>query len=156
MLSACNSGLGKDVRGEGLVGLTRGFMYAGAASVVASLWRVDDEATAELMSHFYEALLTEGLRPPAALRQAQFAMWRQRRWRSPYFWAAFTLQGEYRLGGGAELRKRQQGVEPGVVVAAALLTSTLFLSGLRLIRRRRVPGNRRSEANSNAPDRADT
>jgi CHAT domain-containing protein len=96
VLSACQTALGKDVRGEGLVGLTRGFMYAGARRVVASLWKVDDSATAELMGQFYGALLGKGLRPAEALRAAQLQMWRQPRWRSPYFWAAFTLQGEWK------------------------------------------------------------
>lgn len=95
VLSACQTALGKEVRGEGLVGLTRGFMYAGAARVIASLWRVDDSATAELMGEFYRRMLGEGLRPAAALRAAQIHMWQQNRWRSPYFWAAFTLQGEW-------------------------------------------------------------
>jgi tetratricopeptide (TPR) repeat protein len=96
VLSACQTALGKDVRGEGLVGLTRGFMYAGARRVVASLWKVDDSATAELMGEFYSAMLGKGLRPAEALRAAQLHMARQQRWRSPYFWAAFTLQGEWR------------------------------------------------------------
>ena len=71
VLSACHTALGKEVRGEGLVGLTRGFMYAGASGVVASLWQVDDRATAELMKHFYTNMLQHGMRPPAALRAAQ-------------------------------------------------------------------------------------
>lgn len=96
VLSACQTALGKDVRGEGLVGLTRGFMYAGARRVVASLWKVDDSATAELMGQFYREMLGKGLRPAEALRAAQLHMWQQRRWRSPYFWAAFVLQGEWR------------------------------------------------------------
>jgi CHAT domain-containing protein/predicted negative regulator of RcsB-dependent stress response len=96
VLSACQTALGKDVRGEGLVGLTRGFMYAGARRVVASLWKVDDSATAELMGEFYREMLVKGSRPADALRAAQLHMWRQQRWRSPYFWAAFTLQGEWR------------------------------------------------------------
>ncbi|HYO64223.1 MAG TPA: CHAT domain-containing protein [Pyrinomonadaceae bacterium] len=96
VLSACQTALGKDVRGEGLVGLTRGFMYAGAARVVASLWKVDDGATAELMGEFYRAMFSEGMRPAEALRAAQVRMWEQTRWRSPYYWAAFTLQGEWR------------------------------------------------------------
>ncbi len=95
VLSACRTALGKEVNGEGLVGLTRGFMYAGSKSVVASLWKVDDRATAELMTHFYRAMLKDGLRPSAALRAAKEAMWRQKRWHEPYFWAAFVLQGEY-------------------------------------------------------------
>jgi CHAT domain-containing protein len=95
VLSACRTGLGKDVRGEGLIGLTRGFMYAGASSVIASLWKVDDEATAELMKHFYSNMLQHGMTPAAALRQAQNTIRQQPHWRSPYFWAAFTLQGDY-------------------------------------------------------------
>ncbi|HEX6732028.1 MAG TPA: CHAT domain-containing tetratricopeptide repeat protein, partial [Pyrinomonadaceae bacterium] len=95
VLSACSTGLGKDVKGEGLIGLTRGFMYAGASSVVASLWKVDDEATAELMKHFYEAMFGKGLTPAAALRDAQLIMSRDQRWQSPYFWAGFVIQGRY-------------------------------------------------------------
>jgi CHAT domain-containing protein/tetratricopeptide (TPR) repeat protein len=96
VLSACNTGLGKEIRGEGLVGIVRGFMYAGAARVVASLWKVDDEATAELMKRFYQQMLQEGKTPAAALRAAQVEMWQQKRWHSPYYWAAFVLQGEWK------------------------------------------------------------
>jgi CHAT domain-containing protein/Tfp pilus assembly protein PilF len=96
VLSACQTALGKDIRGEGLVGLTRGFMYAGAARVLASLWSVEDRATAELMKRFYRAMLIDRLSPAAALRQAQIEMSRIPRFRSPYFWAGFTLQGEWR------------------------------------------------------------
>jgi CHAT domain-containing protein/tetratricopeptide (TPR) repeat protein len=96
VLSGCETALGKEIRGEGLVGLTRGFLYAGAARVVASLWRVQDRATAELMARFYGALLRQGLRPAAALRQAQLAIARERRWRDPYYWAPFVLQGDWR------------------------------------------------------------
>jgi CHAT domain-containing protein/Flp pilus assembly protein TadD len=95
VLSACNTGLGKDVRGEGLIGLTRGFMYAGASGVVASLWKVDDDATAELMQYFYRFMLKDGLTPAAALRQAQITMSQQKRWQSPYYWAGFVIQGQY-------------------------------------------------------------
>jgi CHAT domain-containing protein len=97
VLSACQTGIGKDIKGEGLIGLTRGFMYAGASRVVASLWKVDDAATAALMEHFYRCLFQEKLSPSAALRQAQLRTMKQnRRWQSPYYWAAFVLQGEYR------------------------------------------------------------
>ncbi|MEN3330925.1 MAG: hypothetical protein V7641_290 [Blastocatellia bacterium] len=95
VLSACNTGLGKDIRGEGLVGLTRGFMYAGARRVVASLWQVNDIATSRLMSFFYKGLLKDGLQPTAALRAAQIEMWKKDRWKSPFFWAAFHIQGEW-------------------------------------------------------------
>lgn len=97
VLSACQTALGKDIKGEGLVGITRGFMYAGAARVVASLWKVDDRASAELMKYFYESLFGQPrLRPAAALRAAQIKMWKQLRWKAPYFWAAFMLQGEWK------------------------------------------------------------
>ena len=96
VLSACQTALGRNIRGEGLVGLTRGFMYAGAQRVVASLWKVDDEATSELMKHFYKSMLADGLPPAAALRSAQMELLKQKRWQSPYYWAAFVLQGEWR------------------------------------------------------------
>jgi CHAT domain-containing protein/uncharacterized protein HemY len=95
VLSACSTGLGKDVRGEGLIGLTRGFMYAGASGVIASLWKVDDDATAELMKHFYEALFQKGMAPAAALRHAQLTVSQNKRWESPYYWAGFVIQGRY-------------------------------------------------------------
>ena len=96
VLSACQTGLGQNIQGEGMVGLTRGFMYAGAKRVVVSLWSVDDEGTAALMSSFYHKMLQKGLTPAAALRAAQLEMWKQEKWKSPYYWAAFTLQGEWR------------------------------------------------------------
>jgi len=96
VLSACNTALGKEVRGEGLVGLTRAFMYAGAARVVASLWKTEDRATATLMNHFYEGMLVQGQSPAAALRSAQLSMWNDKRWQQPRYWAAFTLQGEWK------------------------------------------------------------
>ncbi|MCA1817752.1 MAG: CHAT domain-containing protein, partial [Acidobacteria bacterium] len=95
VLSACQTGLGKEVKGEGLVGLTRGFMYAGAPRVMVSLWSVSDEGTAELMTRFYKGMLRDGLRPAAALRAAQVSMYGDKRFALPYFWAAFTLQGEW-------------------------------------------------------------
>ncbi|MFY9573931.1 MAG: CHAT domain-containing protein [Blastocatellia bacterium] len=96
VLSACQTALGKEIKGEGLVGLTRGFMYAGAPRVVASLWQVEDRASAELMKRFYQGVLGQGLRPAAALRAAQVSMQNDSRWRAPHYWAAFTLQGEWK------------------------------------------------------------
>ena len=96
VLSACQTGLGKEIKGEGLVGLTRGFMYAGAARVIVSLWNVNDKATADLMTKFYEKMLKQGERPAKALQAAQVEMWKQKQWESPYYWAAFTMQGEWR------------------------------------------------------------
>jgi CHAT domain-containing protein len=96
VLSACQTGLGKQVRGEGLIGLTRGFMYAGAPRLVTSLWQVDDKATSELMSRFYRGIIQKKMTAAAALRAAQTEMARQKDWQSPYYWAAFSLQGEWR------------------------------------------------------------
>lgn len=97
VLSACQTALGKEIRGEGLVGLTRGFMYAGAPRVVASLWNVDDRATAKLMERFYRKMLgPEKLPPATALRAAQVEMMRDEHWQDPYFWAGFVLQGEWK------------------------------------------------------------
>jgi CHAT domain-containing protein len=96
VLSACQTALGKDIKGEGLISLTRGFMYSGAPRVVASLWKVDDVATAELMTVFYRKMLVENLRPAAALRGAQAEMIKQTRWKSPYYWAGFIIQGDWR------------------------------------------------------------
>jgi CHAT domain-containing protein len=96
VLSACQTALGKEIKGEGLGGLARGFMYAGAPRVVASLWQIDDRATAQLMKRFYEEMLGHGLRPAAALRAAQVSMQTDNRWRAPRFWAGFTLQGEWK------------------------------------------------------------
>ncbi len=96
VLSACETGLGKDVQGEGLVGLTRGLMYAGAQRVVVSLWNVDDRATAELMQEFYKLLLQQDKSPTTALRAAQLKLWQNPNLNKPLYWAAFTLQGEWR------------------------------------------------------------
>jgi len=96
VLSACQTALGKEVSGEGLIGLTQGFMYAGSPRVVASLWKVDDAATAELMEQFYKAMLQENQGPAAALRQAQLKMLKTKNWQHPYYWSAFTIQGEWK------------------------------------------------------------
>ena len=95
VLSGCRTGLGKEVKGEGLYGMTRGFMYAGSKRVLVSLWDIQDQATARLMSDFYRGLI--GPKPSsasAALRAAQIAIWREARWQAPYYWAGFVLQGE--------------------------------------------------------------
>jgi CHAT domain-containing protein len=96
VLSGCETGLGEQVNGEGLLSLTRGFMYAGASRVVASLWNVSDIATASLMSDFYKAMEHDGMPPAEALRVAQIKMWKQKQWSAPYYWAAFQIQGDWR------------------------------------------------------------
>ena len=94
VLSACQTAMGKEVKGEGIIGLTRAFMYAGTPRVLASLWKVDDAATAELVKLFYTAMLKHDLPPSAALRSAQIEMSKHKLWQSPYYWASFVLQGE--------------------------------------------------------------
>jgi CHAT domain-containing protein len=96
VLSGCRTALGPVVKGEGLIGLARGFMYAGAQRVVASLWQVEDQATAALMRDFYRALWQDGSSPATALARAQRALSRTRRFRDPYYWAAFVLVGDWR------------------------------------------------------------
>jgi CHAT domain-containing protein len=96
VLSACQTALGKQVKGEGLMGLTQGFMYAGASRVVASLWKVNDVATASLMGRFYRAMEQDHLPAAAALRKAQLEMQSDKRWAAPYYWAGFELQGEWK------------------------------------------------------------
>ena len=96
VLSACQTGLGKSIEGEGLIGLTRGLMYAGAQRVVVSLWNVSDRATASLMSRFYRDMLGSGKTPSAALRAAQLEIMKVKGWENPYYWAPFIMQGDWR------------------------------------------------------------
>jgi CHAT domain-containing protein/Tfp pilus assembly protein PilF len=95
VLSACQTALGKQIAGEGVVGIARAFMYAGAPRVVATLWEVNDAATSELMKLFYRGVLLENRTPAAALRAAQLEMSRNPRWASPYYWAGFVVQGDW-------------------------------------------------------------
>jgi CHAT domain-containing protein len=97
VLSACRTGLGKDARGEGLLSLTRGFLASGASRVMVTLWSIEDQATAEIMSRFYNRMLgRQPMSPAAALRATQEEMWREGRWGSPYYWSGFVLQGDWR------------------------------------------------------------
>jgi CHAT domain-containing protein/Flp pilus assembly protein TadD len=132
VLSACDTALGKDIKGEGLVGLTHGFLSAGSKSVVASLWKVDDRATAVLMAEFYKSMLQDGLPPGAALRSAKQKIRQEKAWSAPYFWAGFILQGEYKehvvVDRNSWLRKRLM-----ISLALVLLLSTVTL----LVQKRR-------------------
>jgi len=97
MLSACETGLGKEKRGEGVIGLTRAFMYAGAPTVGVSLWSVADRSTAELMTDFYKRLLGPDPRPASsAMRDAQLAMIAGKKYSAPFYWAPFVLVGEWK------------------------------------------------------------
>jgi len=95
VLSACETALGREIRGEGLVGITQGFMYAGARRLLVSLWKVDDRATSELMVRFYESLIIDHVEPSAALRGAQISISKNSRWVDPYYWAGFVLLGDW-------------------------------------------------------------
>jgi CHAT domain-containing protein/uncharacterized protein HemY len=133
VLSACNTALGKQVKGEGLIGITRGFMHAGARGVAASLWKVEDDATAELMKRFYEGMFKKGLTPGAALREAQISMWQQKRWRAPYYWASFIIQGQY-----DQRVSTPAGYSPVVYgLIAALAGSLCVAAGYMYLRRRK-------------------
>jgi CHAT domain-containing protein len=94
VLSACQTALGGS-HGEGVGSLTRAFLYAGAKGVVVSLWSVSDQATADLMAHFYEGMLRRGLKPAAALREAQIEVRKLPGREAPYYWAGFVLQGDW-------------------------------------------------------------
>jgi CHAT domain-containing protein len=96
VLSACDTALGREIRGEGLVGLTQAFLYAGTKGLVLSLWQVSDAATAVLMARFYEHMIKEGAPPAQALRAAQLSMAAESRWADPYYWGAFILLGDVR------------------------------------------------------------
>ena len=134
VLSACETGLGKDVRGEGLVGLSRGFIYAGSSSVIASLWKVQDNATSQLMTQFYKGVFDEGLTPSAALRKAKTYMWRQPRYREPFYWAAFALQGEYREK--IALPPKSEGQSSSVLLAIGVSVAAAILLILYTVRKR--------------------
>lgn len=99
VLSACETGLGKELEGEGLVGLTRGFLYAGAPRVIHSLWKVGDASTGELMKRVYSQLLQgnpqESVSPSTALRAAQLSMRHDEDWSEPFHWGGFIFQGDW-------------------------------------------------------------
>lgn len=95
VLSACQSGRGAAVSGEGLIGLAHAFFVAGTARVVASDWAVNDQATTELMGRFYDGFVGRHLDPARALQQAQLALAREGPWRRPYYWAGFVVQGGF-------------------------------------------------------------
>ncbi len=136
VLSACQTALGKDIRGEGFVGLAHAFMSAGSKSVVASLWKVDDRATAVLMKDFYEAMLQKGMSPAAALREAKLKMMRDKQWNAPYYWAGFVLQGEYTNRISVD---HHPWLRPRVVILFLLVLSAATIFVLQRRKRRHPP-----------------
>jgi CHAT domain-containing protein len=131
VLSACQTGLGKDIKGEGFVGLTHSFISAGSKSVLATLWKVDDRATAALMTELYDSMLQQGLQPSVALRSAKLKIMQEKQWSAPYYWAGFVLQGEY---SNRITVPRNRWVQPAVVL---LLLLALISSSLLLLQRRK-------------------
>lgn len=93
VLSGCRTATGQPIPGEGIAGLSRAFFFAGAGRVVGSLWSIEDQQTSALMRNFYYGLLKSHLTAAESLRAAQLKMARTVRWRAPYFWAGFVLQG---------------------------------------------------------------
>lgn len=133
VLSACDTGVGKEVKGEGVMSLNTAFLQAGAKSVVSSLWKVDDVATKELMTEFYRGIAQDGLSTAAALRQAQIKISGDPRYRSPFYWAAFTVTGDDRT----KIEFLSNGHHYGP--AAAIVLSAIFvLLVIRSCRRRRL------------------
>lgn len=130
VLSACQTALGKDIKGEGFVGLTHSFFSAGSKSVVASLWKVDDRATAALMEDLYQSMLQKGMSPAAALRAAKLKVMQDKRWSNPYYWAGFVVQGEYTNHIHIETNSRRN---LGLIVILSLL---LISCGLILATKR--------------------
>ena len=133
VLSACQTALGEDIKGEGMVGLTHSFISAGAKSVVASLWKVDDQATAALMKDMYPAMLEQGMTPAAALRAAKLRVMQDKRWAAPYYWAGFIIQGEYTNHITVENNSSRR---LGVIVLLSLLVISGGLIVFKVRRRR--------------------
>jgi CHAT domain-containing protein len=133
-LSACETALGANVRGEGIIGLARAFFYAGADTVVASLWQVDDRSTSEFMIEFYRAL-GQGQTAAAALRLAKLRFLRgSGPFRSPYYWAAFIVEGD-----GSWHRRAIPAARPYLLISAlgvAVALALVFIVRGRLVRRR--------------------
>ena len=123
VLSACETALGEQSAGDELVGLTRAFLYAGAPAVVTTLWSIDDAASGALMEAFY-GHLREGLTNAEALRAAQLEVLAQEQWQTPYYWAAFSLTGDYR-GNGESRMAVESALGPAEASAA---TSTVTVA----------------------------
>lgn len=137
VLSACQTALGKDIRGEGFVGLTHSFISAGSRSVVSSLWKVDDRATAALMADLYQSMLQKGMSPAAALRAAKLKVMQDQRWRNPYYWAGFVVQGEYTNHINIETNSRRN-LGLIVILSLLLITCGLIISAKRRKNSKRI------------------
>lgn len=128
VLSACQTGTGKEIKGEGVMGLNTAFLQAGARSVVSTLWQVEDNAANELMKEFYGRMVSEGMSPSAALRAAQIKLYNDPQFRSPFFWAAFTVHGD---AATSTPFKRDNSRSVIGVAAAVLLALVVLVFGRR-------------------------
>ncbi len=136
VLSACDTGIGKEIKGEGVMSLNNAFLQAGAKSVVSSLWKVDDTATKDLMTEFYRGMADDNLTAAAALRQAQIKMYNDPRYRSPFYWAAFTASGDTGVKVAFASNARLYGLIAAAIVFAAVLA---FVALRRRSRRPKFP-----------------
>jgi CHAT domain-containing protein len=139
ILSSCNSGRGKEIKGEGVISLTQGFIQAGSKSVVSTLWKVHDKATAQFMKYFYEGIITKKLTPSKALQEAQIQMRQNSNYKSPFFWAPFTLQGEFRypIIPVKDVSRKNNGYIVLTVLGISVGLVFLLLIGKRIRRLRR-------------------
>ena len=134
VLSACQTGTD-----AGINGMTSSLFYAGAQSVLTSLWAVEDTATADLMTRFYAGLFKDGMTPAAALRSAQIEMWKQPRWQHPYYWAAFSLQGN----GDVSISRQKDEKKTSRYLSVIALPIGISLIGLACVMRIRLSADRR-------------
>ena len=95
VLSACSTGIGKEIKGEGLMSLNNAFLQSGSKAVISSLWKVDDFATLELMKNFYTEMSEKNVSPSIALRTAKIKLRENPQYESPFYWAAFTFHGDF-------------------------------------------------------------
>lgn len=128
VLSACETGTGKEIKGEGVMGLNTAFLQAGARSVVSTLWQVEDNAANELMKEFYGRMVSDGMSPSAALRAAQIKLYNDPQFRSPFFWAAFTVHGD--AAAASPFKKESSRFAIGIA-AAVLLALVVVVFGRR-------------------------
>lgn len=133
VLSACETGVGPEMRGEGLLSLNNAFLQSGARSVVSTLWKVDDQATLELMTEFYRLMAEEKRVPAEALRLAQLKLRENPRYSSPYYWAAFTFHGDY---SAAPSFPEKSAVSFRMLIAATAIFAAIALIAFLITRRK--------------------
>jgi CHAT domain-containing protein len=136
VLSACGTGIGKDVKGEGLMSLHHAFLQVGAETVVSSMWKVEDTATLELMKEFYSGISDGQLSTSEALRRAQLKLLNSNRYRSPFYWAAFTMNGDF--GSKPQLRHGRVYWPLLLLAVPAAIFAAMRLRKRRLVNKKTV------------------